>query len=499
MLPFLMIENPGVCGFEGFILLGNTSHHDESNPFVIGQFGSGSKHATGVLLRNGLSPIVFCGNHKLEFFTKAGTMQAVKKDTDYARICVKHGGKDEKGASVTFTEETSQTVNYGYKDWDSVAMGLREYVSNALDAAIAMNEDKWASEDHGGLKTPWDGVKVEIVDENRVRAKASHTRVFIPLTNERLGEGQAVILNFYNALGKWFLHFGEPDLLLTGMTILPKRNRNLGEKLTAVIYRCGVRVREVGSDWSENQESLFDYNLNDLKVDESRNVSDSTCRDAAATEMAKADAGVLSVLFRSFRDETAKWEWGFGSYELRGYSDTTKQLQVKEQAWSLALSSLGENSILATKDTPRDLLENKGYQVVEAPDAFVRAATAYGVLTPERVLNEDERSGRELVEPTPDAVAAVNWVWDLLEFAGMTGGKEKPLVKCFRSQMDGGSIRMGFYRDGIVYISEDYASGSGVELRQIALEEVAHYVTGSTDCSRDFQDFAFKFAVRSWM
>jgi hypothetical protein len=381
-------------------------------------------------------------------------------------------------------------------DWDSVAMGLREYVSNALDAAIAVNEERWELEGHGGLKTPWDGVRVEIVAENRVRAKAGFTRVFVPLTNERLGEGQAVILNFYNSLGKWFLHFSEPEVVMNGLTILPKRGRNLGESLSAVFYRRGVRVREINE---YDSESLFDYNLNHLKVDESRNVDDYQCRGAASKELAKASASVLSILFQSFLTGVAKWEWCFGSYDLQTWSESAESVRAKEEAWGLAFAGLGSNVVLVTKETPKDVLIAKGYNPVEAPEAFVRVGATYGVITPEKVLNEDERSGREIVPATLDAIAAVDWVWERLVRAGMTGDRDKPEVKCFRTQMDGGSIKMGFYRSGVVYICEGFASGSGEELRQIALEEVAHYVTGSTDCSRDFQDFAFKFAVRSLM
>ena len=69
-------------------------------------------------------------------------------------------------------------------------------------------------------------------------------------------------------------------------TILTKKSRNLDPDChTAVIYRRGVRVREIDQ---YSSESLFDYNLNDLRVDESRNVDDYACRTAAARAMAKA-------------------------------------------------------------------------------------------------------------------------------------------------------------------------------------------------------------------
>ena len=100
-------------------------------------------------------------------------------------------------------------------------------------------------------------MKIEIVEEARSGQRENHTRVFLPLNAE--------VLEFYNNLGKWFLHFSEPESL--SKAILPKKNRNLGDRKAAVIYRRGVRVREFESSIPE---SLFDYNLNDLTIDESR-------------------------------------------------------------------------------------------------------------------------------------------------------------------------------------------------------------------------------------
>jgi hypothetical protein len=36
---------------------------------------------------------------------------------------------------------------------------------------------------------------------------------------------------------------------------------------------------------------------------------------------------------------------------------------------------------------------------------------------------------------------------------------------------------------------------SGVSLTKVVLEEFGHYITGSTDLSRDFQDWAFRVAA----
>ena len=103
-------------------------------------------------------------------------------------------------------------------------------------------------------------MKIEVVDESPGPGEAGPHPCF------RAADCRG--LAFYNNLGKWFLHFSEPESL--DKAILPKKNRNLGDRKAAVIYRRGVRVREFEST---DTESLFDYNLNDLTIDESRKAS----------------------------------------------------------------------------------------------------------------------------------------------------------------------------------------------------------------------------------
>jgi len=59
--------------------------------------------------------------------------------------------------------------------------------------------------EHRKVATPYKNVVIEVVGEEKVRAKANHTRVFIPLNEE--------VLKFYNNIGKWFLHFSEPKFI----------------------------------------------------------------------------------------------------------------------------------------------------------------------------------------------------------------------------------------------------------------------------------------------
>lgn len=290
MAAFLKIENIGVCPPEGFTVLGISLADTSNQQGVIGQFGSGNKRGVAVLLRNQLAPVVFAGTLKLEFSSKPQTVANGLASKEFARVVVKFGGTDPiTGANRSSTEDLGFVLDYDKQDWNEVSLALREFVSNAIDRSIR---------EHGD----WSGVKIEIVDENQFRAKRDHTRVFIPLN--------ADVLAFYNNLGKWFLHFSEPDSL--GKAILPKRNRNLGECKAAVIYRRGVRVREFESS---DTESLFDYNLNDLTIDEACKASDWDVRHHCGRTLANAEKGMLAVLFNHLlNSDRSVWEFTFDTY-----------------------------------------------------------------------------------------------------------------------------------------------------------------------------------------
>ena len=480
MSMYLKIENPGVCPIEGFVLSGATSKRLHNNPFTIGQFGSGNKHAVNVLLRSSLYPVVFCSNHKLEFGVRAGRMKALEGDTSYNRVVVKHGGVDENGTHVSYTEELSHTEEYGAIDWSNIGMALREFVSNAIDATIVVNE---ASVNQH--KYPWDGVKIEIVSEEKVRAKKNYTRVFIPVNED--------VIRFFANLGKWFLHFSEPDNIC--QEVLPKNNRNLGEKQTAVIYRRGVYVREIQTYASE---SLFDYNINDLSMDECRNVDDYRCHSAAANTLKKADARLVFAFLQSFGSDKSYWEHTFSHYDLQpNWLDSAAEKEKYQHTWQHAMKMLGDSVVLSTKEGPQHTLTQKGYKVLVVPEAIMLTGVAMDIATPVKILSVDEINGLEISEPTQDAILALDWVWDLITKAHMTDGKSKPDIKCFRKVMDGGIVTQGFARDGKVYVNLDTAYGSSVALRQVILEECAHILTGSADETRDLQDWAFKLAVRA--
>ena len=491
MAAFLMIENPGTAPAEAFTLLGATTKRDNSK--YIGTFGSGNKHGVAVLLRHRISPQIFAGNLKMEFTTRPVSLDDGIDQTDFARVVVKYGGKDDEGVSRSGTEDLGFVLEYGASDWLGVDLALREFVSNAIDHTIKHNEHVEADVTH-----PWEGIKVEVVDETRCRAKKGFTRIFVPLTQD--------VFSFHNNLGKWFLHFSEPELI--GQTILPKGGRNLEEDCqSAVIFRRGVRVREFRS--GGETASLFDYNLEGLKLDESRQVDDWQVKNAAGKAVRDADQSVLVELFSSFGDGI-KWEHTFDTYGLRAdsWNETAEETKARSDRWVGAFDAAnGTDAVVVSADDTGDesRITRKGFKTVQVPSEYALVARDYGLRTASQVLSADERQDREILDATATAQGAVDFVWMIAEIFNQTGGKDKPPVQSFRAMMDAESVTQGFYREGVVYLNVSVAKeGEEVpqehysdELLATAIEEVAHYVTGASDNSRDFQEWFIQLSIKA--
>jgi hypothetical protein len=464
---YLLIQNPGVAPVEGFTLLGVSTTRDCGAAGTIGCFGSGSKHAINTLLRAGLKLYIYCGRTKLEFATRDDVISDGLVEKPVKRVTCKTG--------TNKPADTGWVLDFGAIDWTNVAMALREFVANAIDRTIREKGDFLDSLKTGDLS-------VSIVNE--VRACAGYTRVCV--------EVNEAVQRYYGELPRRFLHFSDhPEQVKE--SFLPKANRSLNGSDTAMIYKQGVFVRQVEEC---KEPSLFDYNLNGLQLDESRNSSEYEITHAAACLFRKATAQQLAAVFTSLIADEKTYESHFDSYSMTGYSDPKpEQTQAWQQGWLLAA---GPDAVMC--DTVlhiADFVQKKGLnpKPVAAP-AWVTAAAKYGIQTAACVLDGNESKGREILPATDAAIQAVNTVWDWLQAIDMTLGKDKPRVACFRESMNAGSELMGFYKDGGVYLKDSIATGTNDYLLQTTLEEVVHHVTLSTDMSRDFQDFILDAFVR---
>ena len=471
---FLLIQNPGVAPVEGFTLLGVSTTRDCGVAGTIGQFGSGAKHAINTLLRAGLKLLIYCGKTRLEFATREETIRDGLVTKNIQRVICKLGGTSSK------TLDMGWCLDFGAIDWTDLSMALREFVANAIDRTVREKGDflpALLNED----------LRVAIVEDTAMRARDGCTRVFVEVNPD--------VQRFYGELPRRFLHFsGNPSLARE--SLLPKADRNLNGKRTAMVYKEGVLVREIAED---EEASVYDYNFHDgeLRLDESRNSSEYDIKGAAARLFRKATAQQLAPVFKSLVAQEQTYEATFDSYYMApSYSDPEPaQKEAWQQAWELAA---GSNAVLcdASLTHTADFVEKKGFRPkpTKAP-SWVSAAARCGVKTAASVLDGHESNGKQILPATNAAIEALDIVWSWLQKVNMTQGKKKPLAACFKECMQAGSETMGFYRDGTVYFKEDIATAVNKYLLQTALEEVAHYVTGATDMSRDFQNFLIQIIV----
>jgi len=474
-MSYLMIQNPGVCPVEGFTVLGVSSSRGQDK--CIGQFGSGNKHAVNLLLRHKLAPVVYCGGMKLEFLVKQDSMNDGLSETAYGRVFCKLSGKTEDGKAVKRTEDLRFAMEYGAMDWSDLAMALREFVSNALDRTIREEDGFKDALESGRLQ-------VEVVDE--MRAKAGYTRVFVKLTPD--------VEQFKHELGKRFLHFSDPDAI--GKKILPKAGRNIGAHQTAVIYRHGVFVREI----TGTKASLFDYNLNDLSMDECRKVDDHSVRDAATKALREADADTLENLFKSLVAGDDTWESNFDRWSLSvdSWVDTPEKSERRKANWKDGWVRAAGSAVVCDKNNAEQvtMVHKKGHRAATLPTSWVESAKSNGIAGANDYLTPAEEQGKETMDASPAARDALDTIWGWIELCHMTAGAEKPDIRCFRTIVTSASILNGYYDDGVVYLNEMNATAVTEDLLQTCLEECAHHITKSGDGSRDLQSWAFQFATK---
>lgn len=436
---FLKIQNVGECQIEGFTKLGLSTARGNSDK--IGQFGSGTKMGVLCLLRHGINPTIFAGKDKIEFFTEKGRFDG----TTYDKVFVSVNNRKP--------QETSLTLQYGALDWHTPTMGVREFISNAIDQGE---------------------YKVEIVEENQVRAKQNHTSVFIPLDNEE-------VLGYVQALPFFFLQFN---------TLLSRKESAPFSKLIpntkARAYRKGVFVREFG-----DENSLFDYDFGDeLQIDDCRNSDNYRCQFAAARVLAKT-FHCLPKLFKAIVAKEKYAELSFSKYAMLESAHS----EDCQENWKKQWNSIYPDSVIVPSDVfPffADRLNSKGIRAIAIDPYWYEILENYGIPTYTQADSQIGQKGIINENVLTEHECLIMAVWDILKKEGLTANKPMPKYSTFRAFNRGGEVE-GYYKNGEIFINEDYCSVNTV------LHELIHYITEATDCSNDFQEFAIKVAAHFLM
>lgn len=297
-MTYVVIENSGICPVQGFSVLGVSTARGKATK--IGQFGTGCKQAVNLLIRKGLTPVIFCGEQKLEFTTKPEMME----DKAYDRVFM-------NGEPLGFSTE------FGALDWNDTGMAIREFVSNA-----------------------WDSGNCTVRLSEILEAKKDHTRVYIPYCPE--------VKEYVNNLRRNFLQFDE---------LHEKKYLNKEDPTKVRIYRRGVYVRTL--ELPEQHISLLDYNI-DIPIDESRNFTSSGA-EAEVKKMIWRDPELWPFLLSNLGDEKKNsLTFEFASIDAFQVKDYALESQFKEAFYKIyrdyTISAEREIAVRAQKKGRKVLL-----------------------------------------------------------------------------------------------------------------------------------------------
>jgi hypothetical protein len=437
---YISIRNPGVAPVEGYTTLGLSTSADSTINGIIGQFGSGNKHAVNLLLRNGRKIIIYLGTKRLEFGSTIKTVHAPDGSHVYNNATITVDGE---------TQELGYTLEFGKYDWDDVTMALREFISNAIDMTIKLNGDH----QHTDLKIST-CAKPKPIDEC--------TCVYI--------EADDAMMEYVRDLGKFFLHFSGMDLCLKH---IPQPSNT-----PCRMYREGVFIREL------KDHSLFSYNLSDIKIDESRNLDKYKAESIITDELKEFDTDEASMVLEAVRKQDHY-------LETRLLEDCYGMRHTTIDAWERAVKSTFTLDDILCQANPyivQRVIE-EGYNPIPVTTDMLHVLRKQGAQTYKDILDTVSQCEFEVFDGDADDALIEIAVWEGLELFDATGGEEQPIVKYFNDPETSGSHRkLGMCKDGIVFINS-CLRGDSVMLRATLVEEYVHFLSGCSDCSRGFQTF----------
>lgn len=353
----------------------------------------------------------------------------------------KMGDKEYSRVYYNFRGEqhpTAFALEFGELDWDSVEMALREFVSNAIDQSGTTH------------------AVIQMVDTPV--GYPDKTTVYIPANDQ--------VKNYLANLSNYFLHFRD----LQDVNVIVKAGPS-----KARIYRMGVFVREI------DHISMYDYNFGpDVKIDESRNMDDDICRRAAAETLAANRPHLVEYLKSMSEERSQVWEDRFSSWSMNN--------SAIREAWNEAY---GKAAVCSSQDE-YNLIRKNGHEGI-----VIKHNKEFFTYTPvpkaENLKNEAEKRGVMECKPSPTMKRTFKKVWEKLQNKGLTKNKPMPTLIGFNKPTDAdGESLLGFYdpEKKAVYINCEHEAQYSVHL-----EEIAHYVTGASDGTRAFQDYAFQVAA----
>lgn len=429
MTSYLKITSVSTTNPIDMFTLGVSTARGDANK--IGQFGSGSLMSTLLWLRNyGCSPVFILNGTRVEFESRP---EKTSTGGVFHRVYMSVDGVETP---------LSVALEYGELDWTAPEMALREWICNALDQGAAI-EDTLS--------------KVATLD-----CTPDEVCVFIPMVPD--------VQKYWQHIDKYFLHYSDRQAqkCIEKPQVSPCR-----------LYRKGVFVREL------NVNTLFDYNLSDLPVNECRTgSSDSMLSRIDDVQCGEGGAdSYYDTIFEAIIGHVDCYEVTHtSSWLYSSFRDCLKRQADR----GVRVRRLKESGIVPDGTT--------GYPILNAwYSAFTNHCPALCGY-PDRFAADNQV---QLHDATDDLVALADDCWRFLTtlLPGSATGKARPSVHSFTTLDGQPPYFMGRFdaTQNRVLIWRDCISS-----RQTMLEEMAHAISGCSDHTRSFQEYLFRVITEAY-
>lgn len=412
-----MIENKNEVPVLGLIMLGATTARGETD--CIGAFGSGIKHSICIFLRKGIEFCIFSGETKITFRTRKEIF----------------GSKILEIVQYNMGEEWIDTgfcLEFGELDWVSSDMAMREVISNALD----QNKDV---------------CKLKLTEE--LKGESGFTRFYVECTPD--------IEAYVREIDKHFLHF---CFMESKETIRVPAGEARGPR----IYRRGVFIRELplrnGIDEQHFKGAVYDYNFQDMPIDECRNLDDWRGASIIGNLLSGNKEAFQEICERKIRNNPS---WESTQIHSSALLSRTHYKEWWEEKFGAKLHLAYDNfqiTYAIDKGIPAVIFKEWHHKLV---NAGVNEIT-------HKPLNF-EAFGLVEEEPSAFLCNTFEFLWSKLYDIKFTGAKKKPILKGFHDKEDDACGLHGEVSGDTIYVNEYFSTN-----KAIVLKFIVQYITEST-------------------
>lgn len=406
-MKYVKIVSRSVTTPEDMFTLGVSTSRGKADK--IGQFGSGTLLGTLAWMRAyGTSPVFMINGKKVVFETK----EILKSDGEpFQQVLMCHSRKKTP---------LNVALEYGTLDWPTACLGLREWISNAIDGSVEGTDPKTL-------------IKLT----SKIEASDDEVAVFVPYTD--------LAKEYFDNIEKYFLHFAGKNL----DKVIEKDSVS-----KCRIYRKGVFIRELKED------SLFDYNMM-FDINECRTGSSDSLLNSIEYHITYYEQDTTKL--RQIRDavlvgldlvETGK--------TYRSLSDSFTEV------WRELVGKVG---LCPTNFTVANC-------TAIAPIWHKAVINAIPELDGLKEVCEAEIKGFLISPPTEAVLKHYNEICELIETVGLSGGMSRPKLIMYNTKDNNHPGFLGLYSLGK---KEVMLWEKNKRLSETMVHELAHHYTGGAD------------------